>query len=111
MGRCPPTGVDTSISDLDIIVFGLSSDQDRLEKLGDGQDGKRNNLREKKDVCPSLLTLSLLANGLVLLPNLEATPLELVSGIHKVPFCGCYLPSSIVRVLIYVEDYLSLAYA
>ena len=82
-----------------------------MEKLGDGQDGKMNNLGENKDVFLSLLTLYLLANGLVLLSDLEATPLELVSVIHKVPFCGCYLPSSIVRVLIYVEDYLSLAYA
>ena len=63
------------------------------------------------DVFISRLTSSILTNGLASLSDIEATPLELVSGIHKVPFCGCYLPSSIVRVLIYVEDYLSLAYA
>ena len=99
------------ILDLDRIVFGLSSDQYRLEKLGDGQDGKGKNLGEMKDVCLSLLMSSLLANGLTLLLDIEATPLELVSGIHKVHFCGCYVPSSIARVIISVKKYLSLARA
>ena len=82
------TEVEPSISDLDRIVFGLSSDQYRLEKLGDGHDEKGKNLGEMKDVCLSLLMSSLLANGLTLLLDIEATPLELVSGIHKVLFCG-----------------------
>ena len=58
-----------------------------------------------------LLTSSLLNNGLALLSDLEATPLELVYGIHKVPFCGCYLPSLMVGVLISVNKYLNLARA
>ena len=58
-----------------------------MEKLGDGQDGKEKNLGEKMDVCLSLLTSSLLANSLASLSDLEATPLELVSSIHKVYFC------------------------
>ena len=61
------TGVEPSISDLDRIVFGLSSDRYRLEKLGDGQDRKGENLGEMKDVCIYLLTSSLLTNGLTLL--------------------------------------------
>ena len=59
----------------------------------------------------SLLTLSLLTNGLASLSDLEATPLELVSGIHKIPFCGCYLSSLMVGVLIFVKKYLNLARA
>ena len=111
MGRCTSNWYGALDLGYSQTFFYLSPDRDRLEKLGNGKGGKGNNLEEKKDVCLYLLTLSLLANGLVLLPNLEATPLELVSGIHKVHFCGCYLPSSIVRVLIYVEEYLSLACA
>ena len=37
------------------------------------------------------------------------TPLELVSGINKVHFCGFYLPLLIVGVLISVKKYLILA--
>ena len=59
----------------------------------------------------SLLTSSLLNNGLASLSDLEATPLELVYGIHKVPFCGFYLPSLMVGVLISVNKYLNLARA
>ena len=33
------TGVNPSISDLARLVFYLSPDRDRLDKLGDGQDG------------------------------------------------------------------------
>ena len=65
--------------------FYLSPDQDRLEKMGDGLLGGKN-LREKKDICLTLLTSSLLSSRLALLEGLEENPLELVSGIHKVYF-------------------------
>ena len=52
---------------------------------------------------------SLLTNGLTLLVDLEATPLVLVSGIHKVPFNGYYLPPSMVGDLTSVKKYLNLA--
>ena len=99
------------ISDIARLVLGLSSDGVRLEKLGSGSDGIGANIETKKDVCLSLLMSSLLANGLESLVDLEANPLEFVSGIHKVPFCGCYLPSSMVGVLISVNKYLILACA
>ena len=76
--------------------------------MGGGQYGKGNNLG---GVFISLLTSSLLANGLASLSDIEATPLELVSGIHKVPFCGYYLPTLMVGFLIYVNKYLNLARA
>ena len=79
--------MEPSVLDISRICFGLSSDQYRLKKLGYGQDGKGKNIGEKKDVCIYLLTSSLLANGLTSLLGLEANPLELVSCIHKVPFC------------------------
>ena len=63
------------------------------------------------DVFISRLTSSILTNGLASLSDIEATPLELVSGIHKVPFCGCYLPSLMVGLLISVKKYLNLARA
>ena len=96
--------------DLSQYIFGPTSDWDRLEKLGDGLAGGKN-LGHKKDACLYLLCLSLLANGLASLTDLEATPLELVSSIHKVNFCGCYLPSSMVEVLTSVKKYLRLARA
>ena len=60
------------------------------------------------DVFISLLTSSLLTNGLSLLSDSEATTLELVSVINKFPLCGCYLPSMMVGVLISVKKYLNL---
>ena len=86
------TGVDPAILDLATIVFDLSPDQDRLEKLGGFLHGGKN-LGEKNYICLTLLTLSLISNGLASFEDLEATPLDLVSVIHKVPFCGFCLPS------------------
>ena len=80
-----------------------------MAKLGSDLDEKDVNLDTKKEKCLYLLTSSLLSNGPELLEDIEATPLELVSGIHKVPFCGCYLPLSMVGFLISVKNYLSLA--
>ena len=91
--------------------FGVSSDIYRLEKLGDGEDGKGESIREKKYIFLSLLLLYLLANGLEVLLDFEDNLLELVSVIHKVPFCGCYLPSSMVGFIISVKKYLSLDFA
>ena len=108
MGRCTSNWYGALDLGYSQTFFYLSPDRDRLEKLGNGKGGKGNNLEEKKDVCLYLLTLSLLANGAALLSDFEATTLELVYGIHKVPFCGCYLPSSMVGVLISVKKYLSL---
>ena len=79
-----------------------------MAKLGSDLDEKDVNLDTKKAKCIYLLASYLLSNGLESLEDLEATPLELVYGIHKVPFCGCYLPSSMVGVLISVKKYLSL---
>ena len=41
------------------------------------------------DVFISLLMLSLRTDGLASLSDIEATPLDLVSGINNVLFCGC----------------------
>ena len=56
----------------------------------------------------TLLTSSLLHNGLELLKDLETTPFKLVSSIYKVPFCGCYLSLSIMGILLFLKK-LSLA--
>ena len=102
-------GKEPLISDLSDLVFDLSSLAYRLENLGDDKDEDGLNIDTKKETCLTLLTLSILQNGLKSLENLEANPLVLVSGIHKVLFCGCYLPLLIVGVLIYVKKYPILA--
>ena len=81
-----------------------------MEKLGIGLDDKGVNFKINKDKCISLLTSSLLYNSLESLEDLEATPLKLLSSIHKVYFCGCYLPYLMVGVLISVKKYLRLAH-
>ena len=82
------TWVEPAISDLARIVFGLSSDLDRLEKMGIGQYGKGKSLGEKKDACLSLLTSSLITNGMTTIYDLEVTPLVLVSVIQKMTSNG-----------------------
>ena len=52
----------------------------------DKYNGK--NISQMKQTCISLLTSSLLTNGIAALDGLESTPLVLVSGIFKVPFNG-----------------------
>ena len=95
--------------DLSELVFGLSALAVRLDKLGDNKDKYGPDIDTKRSKCLTLLTQYLLQNGLELLEELEANPLELVSGIHKVPFLSCYLPILMVGVLISVKKYLSLA--
>ena len=102
-------GKEPLISDLADLVFDLSSLAYRLENLGDDKDEDGLNIDTKKETCLTLLTLSLLQNGLNYLEDIEATPLELVSGIHKVPFCGCHLTITMVGVLFSMKKYLSLA--
>ena len=51
-------------------------------------DNHEKKLNEKKHTCPTLLTLSILANGITTLDDLEANPLVLVSDIFKAPFNG-----------------------
>ena len=96
------TGKEHLITDLSNTVFGLSDLSFRWDKLGDDKDKYGLNLDTNRAKCLTFLTQSLLKNGLKLLEELYATPLELVSGIHKVPFYGFCLSPSIVGVLIYV---------
>ena len=85
------TGKEPLISDLSDIVFGLSSLAVRLENLGDDKDKDSLDINAKKGkfLTLLLLTQSLLQNGLASLDELDATRLELVSRIYKVPFLGC----------------------
>ena len=65
-----------------------------MDKLGDNKDKYVLNIDTNIVKGLTLLTLSLLHNGIKLMKELEAILSELVSGIHKVTFCGCYLPFS-----------------
>ena len=77
--------------------------------MSDCKDKDGIDIYMKRAKCITLLTNVLLQNSLASLEKLEATPLELVYVVHKVPFLGCYLPLSIVGVLISVKNYLRLA--
>ena len=77
--------------------------------MGENKDRDDLDIDTKSKTCLTLLSQYLLQNGLNSLEELEATPLELLSGINKVPFNGCYLPLLMVGVLISVKKYLSLA--
>ena len=103
------TGKEPLVLDLAELVFGLSDLAVRLDKLIDNNDEDILDIDTKRENCLTILSSYLLQNGLELLEELEATPLELVSDIHKFPFIGCYLPLLMVGVLIYVKKYLSLA--
>ena len=103
------TGKEPLVLDLAELVFGLSDLAVRLDKLGDDKDKYGLDLDMKRAKCLTLLTQSLLQNGLKYLEELEATTLDLVSGIHKVTFCGFYLPLLMVGVLISAKNYFSLA--
>ena len=103
------TGKEPLVLDLAELVFGLSDLAVRLDKLGDDKDKYGLDLDMKKAKCLTLLTQYLLQNGLKYLEELEATTLDLVSGIHKVTFCGFYLPLLMVGVLISAKNYFSLA--
>ena len=81
------TGNKPSVCDLDVVIFGLSSSKGRLETMIVG-DGREMKLKEKKDACLSLLTSSLITNGMTTIYDLEATPLVLVSGIQKITSNG-----------------------
>ena len=76
------------ISDLDELVFGISSLAVRMDKLGDNKDKYGLDIDTKREKCLTLLAQSILQNGLKYLEELQATPSELVFGIHKVPFLG-----------------------
>ena len=77
--------------------------------MSDCKDKDGIDIYMKRAKCITLLTNVLLQNSLASLEKLEATPLELVYVVHKVPFLGCYLPLSIVGVLISVKNYISLS--
>ena len=81
------TGNEPSGCDLDVVIFGLSSSKGRLETMivGDGREVK---IKEKKDACLSLLTSSLITNGMTTIYDLEVTPLVLVSVIQKMTSNG-----------------------
>ena len=60
------------------------------------------------DECLTILTESLFYSGLKYLRDLDATALDLVSGIHKKSTHGDYLLILMVGALISVKNFLSL---
>ena len=58
------TGKQPLITDLSELVFGLSASEVRLDKLGDDKDKYGIDLNTKRENCLTLLTQSILQNGL-----------------------------------------------
>ena len=65
--------------------------------------------KKKKHECIVLLTKYLCYNGLESLKDLDLTPLDLVSGVHKGSTHGGYLSLSMIGSLISVKKFLTLA--
>ena len=103
------TGKEPLITDLADLFLCLSALGFRLDKLGADKDKYDLDHDTNRANCLTLLTQFLLQNGIESLEELEATSLEFVSGILKVPFLGFYLPLSIVGALISVKTNLSIA--
>ena len=97
------------MSELATFIFGLSSQEVRLQKWGKGPSIDEEIFMKNMSKCLTLLTKSLLYNGLESLEDLYATPLDLVSGIHKGSAHGGYIPLLMVGALISVNFFLSLS--
>ena len=65
--------------------------------------------KNKNHECLVLLTNYLCYNGLESLKDLDLTPLDLVSGVHKGSTHGGYLSLSMIGSLISVKKFLTLA--
>ena len=97
------------MSELATFIFGLSSQEVRLQKWGKGPSIDEEIFMKNMSKCLTLLTKSLLYNGLESLEDLYATPLDLVSDVHKSYAHGGYLPLLMVGVIISVNKYLTMA--
>ena len=89
--------------DLAIFIFGIYSPGVRLDEWGNSLSVVGTLFNTKKGACISLLTNLLCVNGFEYLEDVDMTPLDLVSGIHKGSTYGAYLPLSMVGALIYVK--------
>ena len=96
------TSNDTTVCELASIIFDISSSKTRLEAVLAG-DRSEEELTRKKEMCLSLSTSSLTANGMRTLADLEGMPHDVVSMIPKVPSNGRYLPHSMVAPLVSVK--------
>ena len=92
-----------------MFIFGLPSLGDRLKEWSNSPSAYGNLFGTKKYARLTLLTNLLHVNGFKSFEDVDATPLELVSTIHKGFAHGAYLPLSTVGALLYVKKFLSLA--
>ena len=101
------TDEDNLTSELGRLIFGLSSSKQKLEEdlLDDPDEGL---LTSRKDLCLTLVTSSLTANGMRLLADLEGIPSDLITMIPKANLLGRYMPHQMVAVLVLVKQYLYL---
>ena len=96
-------------SDLGKFVFGVSNRGGKLKEICKGRVISDEIFQRKKVKCLQLLINSLYYNGLRSLDALDASPLNLVLGVHKCAAHGGYLTLSVFGSLIYVKALLTLA--
>ena len=82
---------ESAISELATSIFGLSSQEMRLDDWGKGLRVVDADFKNKKDKCLTLLKNSLRYNGPESLDDLYLTPLDLVYSIHKDSAHGGYI--------------------
>ena len=90
------TGAEVSTSGLYTFIFGLPSLGASLKEWGNSPSADGNLFGTKKYTCLTLLTNLLRVNSFESLGDVDATTLELVSGIHEGSAHGAYLPLLIV---------------
>ena len=95
--------------ELATFIFGLSSQGESLGEWGKGPSIVDADFLKNRDECLTILNNSLCYNGLDSLDGLDATPLDLVSGVHKGSAHGSYLTLLMLGALISVKNFLSLA--
>ena len=65
-------------------------------------------LISKRDMCLTLLTSSLAANGMWSLADLEGIPSDLITMISEATLLGGYLPHQMMVLLVLAKQYISL---
>ena len=102
-------GGEIAISEMDTFIFSLSHQGVRLEEWGKGLVAVEAEFVKNMDDCLTLLTNLLCYNGLESIDGLDATPLDLVSGIHRGFAHGAYPQILMLGALVSVKRFLSLA--
>ena len=95
-----------NISSLAKLIFNLSPHKEKLEAGFVGSD--KGDLTSKIDTCLTLITSSLTRNDLRSLGDLGMMQETILTNISKITSSLCFMPNTLVSVLVMVKKYLSL---